>query len=283
MKQKPVKHKAPFQVPEHIRSATDVEHFYKYKFVDDRDDKYLSRSRRIFTDNELHFSTVADFNDPFDCRFRLALGTSQEERIAYSKRMIEKHEPGLNRQGRKAKAKQDAQTFSDPAFKTNTERGLRERIESWGVCCFSEIGDDILMWSHYANAHQGFCLQFSNELSVPDLKVTRRRIVPLTVKYSRDYPIGDPVSEKRENLVVPLITKAAQWKYEQEWRMINPSGPGLYPFPPQCLTGVIFGLLMPEKHKKMIRDWCKDRHPAIQFYEAQQSKNSYSLKIVKIS
>ena len=280
---KAVKHKAPFQVPEHIRSPTDVEHFYKYKFIDDSDDERLDHSRRIFTDNELYFSKVSAFNDPFDCRFQLALGMSKKERIAYSKRMIKKHELGLNRQQRNAQAKEDVQTLSDPAFKVNAEKVLRERIDSWGVCCLSKVGVDILMWSHYANAHQGFCLQFSNELSVPDLKVTLRRIVPLTVKYSRDYPIGDPVSENRENVVLPLITKALQWKYEQEWRMINPSGPGSYPFPPECLTGVIFGLLMTEKHKKMIRDWCGDRYPGIQFYEAQQSKNSYSLKIVKIS
>ena len=278
-----MKHKALFQVPEHLRSATDVKHFYKYKFIDDRDDEHLAHSRRIFTDNELYFSKVSAFNDPFDCRFQLALGISKKERIAYSKRMIKKHGRGFNRQQRNAQAKEDIQTLSDPAFKANAERVLRERIDSWGVCCLSEDGDHILMWSHYANAHQGFCLQFSNTLSVPDLKQTRRRIVPLTVKYSRDYPIGDPVLENRENLVLPLITKARQWEYEQEWRMINPSGPGSYPFPPQCLTGIIFGLLMPEKHKELIRGWCKDRHPAIQFYEEQQSKNSYSLKRVKIS
>ena len=278
-----MKHEAQIQVPEHLRSAADVEHFYKYKFIDDRDDKHLDRSRRIFTDNELYFSKVSAFNDPFDCRFRLALGMSQEEQIAYSKRMIKKHERGLNRQQRNAHARQDVRALSDPAFKAAADKSLREKIDSWGVCCVSEVGDDILMWSHYANAHRGFCLQFSNELSVPDLKQSRRRIVPLTIKYSPDYPTADPVSENRNNVVVPLITKAEQWKYEQEWRMINPSGPGSYPFPPHCLTGVIFGLLMPEKHKELIRDWCKDRHPAITYYEAKQSEDSYSLNIVEIS
>ena len=277
-----MKREAPFQVPEHLRPAAAAEHFYKYKYIDDSDDEHLDHSRRIFTDNELHFSKVSAFNDPFDCRFELALGMTQKERIAYSKRMIKKHERVLNRQRRNAQAIQDVRALSDPAFKAEAEKSLRDKIDSWGVCCVSEVGKDILMWSHYANAHQGFCLQFSNELSVPDLKHTRRRIVPLTIKYSRHYPIADPVSENRDNVVVPLITKAEQWKYEQEWRMINPSGPGSYPFPSHCLTGVIFGLLMPEKHKEKIRGWCKDRHPDIQFYEARQSDNSYSLKIVKI-
>ena len=83
-----MKHEAPFLVPDHLRSAADVEHFYKYKYIDDSDDEHLDHSRRIFTNNELYFSKVSAFNDPFDCRFRLALGMSQEEQIAYSKRMI---------------------------------------------------------------------------------------------------------------------------------------------------------------------------------------------------
>ena len=77
-----MKHEAPFLVPDHLRSAADVEHFYKYKYIDDSDDEHPDHSRRIFTNNELYFSKVSAFNDPFDCRFRLALGMSQEEQIA---------------------------------------------------------------------------------------------------------------------------------------------------------------------------------------------------------
>ena len=62
-----------------------------------------------------------------------------------------------------------------------------------------------------------------------------------------------------------------------------PNGSGPRQFPPQNLTGVIFGCRMLEKHRKLIRDWCKGRRPAITYYEAQQSEDSYSLKIVEIS
>ena len=68
-----------------------------------------------------------------------------------------------------------------------------------------------------------------------------------------------------------------------EWRMIDLSGPGSHQFRSQFLTGVIFGCKMQDKHKKLIRDWCKDRQPAMKYYEAQQSEDSYSLKIVEIS
>lgn len=68
-----------------------------------------------------------------------------------------------------------------------------------------------------------------------------------------------------------------------EWRMVDENGLGPYQFPSRFLTGVIFGCRMSEEHKKLIRDWCKNRQPAITYYEAKQSEDSYSLNIVEIS
>jgi hypothetical protein len=35
-----------------------------------------------------------------------------------------------------------------------------ESFESYGVSCFSESWNSILMWSHYADRHKGICLGF---------------------------------------------------------------------------------------------------------------------------
>ena len=32
-----------------------------------------------------------------------------------------------------------------------------------GVSCFSAIHDNLLMWGHYAQGHQGFCLEYSTD------------------------------------------------------------------------------------------------------------------------
>ena len=45
----------------------DPRYFYRYKSIDEA---HLDHSSRIFTHNELHFSRVDAFNDPFDCRFK---------------------------------------------------------------------------------------------------------------------------------------------------------------------------------------------------------------------
>ena len=148
------------------------------------------------------------------------------------------------------------------------------------------------MWAHYANDHRGFCLEFLNEqgqpFSVEPKPECRGKtpefLVPLPVLYSEQYPVVNFIRDNREKVAIKTcLTKAEQWEYEQEWRMVDLNGPAPHQFTPHCLTGVIFGCRMSEEHKKRIRRWCKDRQPAIKYYEAKQSEDSYKLNIVEIS
>ena len=151
-----------------------------------------------------------------------------------------------------------------------------------GLYCLSAVPNNILMWAHYANAHQGFCLQFLNEQSQrfrvksnPEERgETPEFLGPAPVRYSKQYPVVNFIRDDRMTVgIKTCLTKARQWKYEQEWRIVDINGPGPHQFLPQCLTGVIFGCRMLEEHKKLIRDWCKDRQPAITYYEAKQSED----------
>lgn len=36
---------------------------------------------------------------------------------------------------------------------------LDKMLQKFGVISFSEVNDNILMWSHYADQHHGFCLE----------------------------------------------------------------------------------------------------------------------------
>ena len=99
------------------------EYFYKYKSIKAN----LDHSRRIFTHNELYFSTVSEFNDPFDCSYRLVINGSE----------------------------------ADPEYEQ-----MKVGPE-WGIYCLSAVPDHILMWAHYADGHRGFCLQFLNNINDP--------------------------------------------------------------------------------------------------------------------
>ena len=255
-------------------------HLYKYKYIDDNHPEYSSG---IFTHNELHFCASEDFNDPFDCKFQVSLRGPKSKRKQFSNGILKKHHPHLNRKRRRATFSQEDKNLIQPEFENDTRDSMFQELKQWGICCLSEVSNDILMWSHYADAHHGFCLEFSTQQGRDQFGVefTTEIAIPLRVEYFRKYPIVNPIVAHAINET--LLTKAEQWEYEREWRIIIPNSLGAHRFPPQCLTGIIFGCRMSDDHKEMIREWCKKWQPAIKYYEAKQSEDSYKLNIIEIS
>ena len=254
-------------------------HLYKYKSIDDNHPEYSSR---IFTHNELYFCASEDFNDPFDGKFQVSLRGPKSKTKQFSDGILKKHHPYLNRKRRRTTFSQEGKNIIQPEFENDTRDSMFQELKQWGICCLSEVSDDILMWSHYADAHHGFCLEFSTQLGQVQFGVefTTEITIPLRVKYSRKYPIVNPIVGHA--IDETLLTKAEQWAYEREWRIIIPNSLGAHRFPLQCLTGIIFGRRMSDTHKELIRTWCKDRQPAIKYYQAQQSADSYRLHIDEI-
>ena len=265
--------------------------FYKYTFINDTSKQSLEFTRRIFTNNELHFNSVTSFNDPFDGQFRVDLSGSERQRRQYREALLKDFVPSMNRRERRSKVRRDKKMLDDPQFEKGLQDYVREKVEKFGMCCLSRVSDSILMWSHYAKAHCGFCLQFLDEPSDPfgvELKLegtheSAAMLVPMHVDYSERYPVVGHLNDSPLASAKKMyFTKAKQWQYEEEWRMVDENGPGPHQFPSRFLTGVIFGCKMPEEHKDMIREWCRNREPAITYYDARQSADSYSLNIVKI-
>ena len=267
-------------------------YFYKYKYIDD---SRLEHSSHLFAHNELYFCSVSAFNDPFDCSFQVDSSCSKVERRKYHQYILEKYETSHdihNLQETLDAAEQNLDPGLTKFFDKMAQNQTMREVKEWGIYCMSEVPDNILMWTHYANAHYGFCLQFLDKQGQPfrvePKPETRGKtpecLVPLRVQYSDKFPVVNFIRDNRMTVgLKTCLTKAEQWEYEQEWRMVDVNGPGPHKFPPQCLTGVIFGCRMLEKHKELIRSWCKDRQPAITYYEARQNEDSYSLNIVEIS
>lgn len=128
---------------------------------------------------------------------------------------------------------------------------FRDDTKDLGVFCMCEHPEDIPMWSHYADIHRGFCIQFvrnpKNKLG--NIEMTR------PVLYSREYPSPDPFTENgRERIYDELFfTKAKGWEYEKEWRMLNEQGDIELPVP-GAISAVIFRLNMPKPQRKTIKN-----------------------------
>lgn len=86
-----------------------------------------------------------------------------------------------------------------------------------GLLCFSRDWHNPVLWSHYANKHQGICLGFD----IPDTNLKK-----VTYSDSRKRLLSKTEQSLRENrfdsmyLQELLLTKYAHWRYEDEMRWL---------------------------------------------------------------
>ncbi len=101
------------------------------------------------------------------------------------------------------------------------------------VACFSEDPASELMWAHYADAHQGFCVEYDfTMINADDL---RYKLLWPVIYSSEKFPLvvnGPP--EPRNftvwNATLAAIHKHPRWEYEREWRIVVALGDP--PMPP---------------------------------------------------
>ncbi len=78
-----------------------------------------------------------------------------------------------------------------------------------GYLSLSKTEKNILMWSHYAQNHEGFAIGFDANHSYFDLGVTE-------VEYSDQRPYLNPLQSEQDASL--FYTKSTDWAYEQEIR-----------------------------------------------------------------
>lgn len=100
------------------------------------------------------------------------------------------------------------------------------------IACFSESVDSILMWSHYADSHKGFVLEydFRSTLKTP---IEHVLIAPVIYDEERldvsSYVAWEflhllKVNSKNPDIASHIkvaLHKSAAWAYEKEWRLVD--------------------------------------------------------------
>lgn len=249
-----------------------TDYLYKYRSLEGQG--RLS-AERLLVHNEIYFASPADFNDPFDSKARLSGRVTDRKFRKYYLNLLTHKDPQLSEEARLAKTESIicAGKHRDPSVYQRITENTQADVNKRGVFCLTEHRDSMLMWSHYASSHSGFCVQ-----------LLRKDILSRCekVRYSLKYPIIDYPGSDDNNLGKWLLTKALCWKYEAEWRVIERAGPRPYNLPPQLLTGVILGSRMRESDRAQVYEWCLQRKPQPRLYEARPRRSQFALDIVPI-
>lgn len=137
----------------------------------------------------LWMPNAASLNDPYECLLFFQWKDECAEKFGFDKDLV---------------------TNSDiPKINSDLDDFAQSFREKFNIISFSEENSSLLMWSHYANEHKGFCIEYStNEFKSFFFPVMYSNKIPNALENECTVPLS-------------MITKSKDWQYELEWRIVN--------------------------------------------------------------
>ena len=151
------------------------------------------------------------------------------------------------------------------------------------VSCFSETNESILMWSHYADYHRGFCIEYDfKSLGISDLRF--RMLEPVLYRNEMFdislYFNAETISNNTANNFVALyasMIKSSEWAYEKEWRIVISNGvfdkEGVLAVPKP--KSIYLGVKVPKEDRERLYMIAEKRN--IPIYQMKMSENKFLL------
>lgn len=97
--------------------------------------------------------------------------------------------------------------------------------ESLRLCCLAETPNSTLMWSHYANEHRGFCLEYDLQTwTDPKLLHLLHPVHYSNKRYDATRSIDSSDGVNQLSPLAAACNKGIEWAYECEWRFVIPGG-----------------------------------------------------------
>ena len=251
-----------------------------YKYLD------ITGAKCMIGHQNLQFTNASQLNDPFDCHPKL---------FDYSNVPKSRLQGWIPEKWWKEKEENDA---------------LNSRNDTW-LCSLSKVYDSILMWSHYCHNHKGVCIGL-------DIDKVLKCVPPMFGTHYLEPLVLDVQYQnivERPSAYNPLVgrpiyqwsTKANDWEYEQEVRLVMPKASIIYaaltneqakdpnkeldareirrymPLEGDCFESIYFGINSdPTEKDEIIKYARKKLNPQIKLYQMQVDPNAFKLQPVII-
>ncbi len=261
-----------------------LESLYHYqKFNADRLVQTLS-TQSIYCPNP------STFNDPWDCKpwfdkSVLTDSVSREKLIRWFDAIGRVHNPELPEAERRRRVdimRRD-KVFLERMV-DECSASIAQVIDArYRVYCLTTDALSTLMWSHYADNHQGICLEFG----VKNVVVCAAQ----KVEYRDVYPaLRLDATDEYQNLL-PILTKSEVWKYEDEYRLIAQDEAhavhadtlkttnNFLRLPLGALKAIVLGCGAPQATVGMVTEIIGKHSPGMQVKRAVRTPNRYALTI----
>jgi hypothetical protein len=215
----------------------------RYKYV-----PFTEYSLKIFSEGTIKYSIPSKVNDPFDC-FPVHKGDDSDLFVESRPDLIQKASRTRNISINELLRENPASRIQAVKENGTFSRELSNRV---GICSLTRDPLNLLMWSHYAQSHTGFVIEFD----IPESAYTEfsprqiaRHLFPFEVYYQLERPIvcfNDDIGEQVDK---QFLTKSLVWKYEQEERVIDfKRGSGVHSFNQNILRSIFAGANIEKKN-----------------------------------
>jgi hypothetical protein len=214
---------------------------YKYR-------AYSARALEMLIRRELYFASPPSLNDPYDCRINI--------RESLSGAIQRANESGNQKLQQKLERLRKIE---------HVYQKMDADLAELGVLSLAKSADSILMWSHYAENHTGFCAGFQLSEKFTTHINDEQIVGAIDVSYTESNPFIDYFEEIVANdkppeweefwlslLSMGMVAKAKPWQYEQEVRVLR-KRPGSVAFMAAELTEIVFGLAMSQHSRETLR------------------------------
>jgi hypothetical protein len=158
------------------------------------------------------------------------------------------------------------------------------------VCSFTERSDSIVMWSHYADYHKGFCIEYDIS-KLPPQHLLRRGVFPAVYSASlfdltRWSEKLVSVGRQRFNPALVLLAmthKYKDWKYEREWRLVltEPLLSDDRALPVPTPTRLLLGSRITQENKTELTGICTAK--GIEVWQMERAPDAFELKSFRVA
>lgn len=245
-----------------------------YKYLD------IKGGKMMIGNQTLQFTNASQLNDPFDCHPKLLDYSNVPENVLHG---------WIEKEWWQEKEENDA---------------LNLRNDTW-LCSLSKINNSLLMWSHYCWNHIGVCIGLDMEKvmdSVPPMFGTIY-LKPFEIEVQYTDIINRPDGYIAADWQYQWRTKAKEWAYEQEVRLIvKDPNPEYAAFTPEqakqkkkewdckeihhylplsgdCFDSIYFGVKIDPVDKEKIIHFARTKlNPDIKLYQMRIDENAFRLK-----
>ncbi len=158
------------------------------------------------------------------------------------------------------------------------EQNRIEIDKTFGIFSMTIHPLNYLMWSHYGNSHNGFCLGFDKTLL---FETVGGGLGP--VHYESEVPKLKLFGDAYDFQIKQLATKSKVWSYEDEYRIVKSNAAKqIITYPKEMIKQIFLGVKLPLIEKTRIIDFVKKNSIDCEVYELLLDKIIFKLNPLRI-